>query len=511
MAIKTLKASGGDYTTIAAWLASLPATLTEPEQLEVYDFDMDIGAASVSISKTTSAANYIRIYAAPGQGHDGRPRDVSAKGFRLINNVAGPTININANHVRLEGFEIYNTSTSTSSQAFSCMNFTFAADSDIRLANMLIHDSATDTSYTVNVSRANLNIALSNCIVYGTRRSLDTRNAASAKIENCTFWRHTASLGVLVAAAHTVRNTYSGHAGAASDDFWTGSTPVGSNNIASDTTASPRFTASLNSVAGASVFASVTAGSENFNLLAGTNALVDAGTAIGAITTDSIGTARPQGAAYDVGAIERPVVSGTTINATTGKASAKAGVANIATSVTVLATTAVASAKGLVAAISNPSASTVSCALAAAAAKAGSAVVATVVTVSPGLAIASAQGKLAAVSNSPGATINTLVAAASAKAGVATVSNLGPQFVTSQLVSSLGAIQTTKLVYYSWFPAGRIGSFAGITPVEGTTTTNSSGVAACPVAAAGPGLLMLAVRASGATTDEVYYEAGNAS
>jgi len=325
MATKTLKSSGGDYSTIDDWLASLPATLTEQESLEVYDFNLNVGANSVSINKTTSATKYIRIYAASGQGHDGRPRAVSGAGFRIQSSVAGPAFDIKANHVRIEGFEIYNSSSSGSSQAFSCMNFTFASGSDVRLERMMLSDTVADTSYTANVSRADLNLTLRNCIVFGNRRTIDTRNATSVVIENCTFWRHAAQLGVVADTELTCKNTYSGHTGAASEDFWTGgSAPTGNNNASSDTSQATDYTSGVSSVAGADVFISVTAGSEDFRLKTGTNALVDAGATLGSVTTDAIGTSRPQGASYDIGAIERSSSTTLSISGAGGIASTSA-------------------------------------------------------------------------------------------------------------------------------------------------------------------------------------------
>ncbi len=52
-----------------------------------------------------------------------------------------------------------------------------------------------------------------------------------------------------------------------------------------------------------STFTDVTAGSEILTLPAG-SALIDAGETISSVTTDAIGTERPDGSAYDVGAIE---------------------------------------------------------------------------------------------------------------------------------------------------------------------------------------------------------------
>jgi hypothetical protein len=64
-------------------------------------------------------------------------------------------------------------------------------------------------------------------------------------------------------------------------------------------------TSSIGSVAPSAVFISSTTGAENFNLKSGTNALVDAGTSTNGLATDAAGVSRPQGTAYDIGALEK--------------------------------------------------------------------------------------------------------------------------------------------------------------------------------------------------------------
>ncbi len=303
MAVKTLKASGGDYSTITAWLASLPSTLTGPEELECYDFDLDEGIVVAITGKVTSASNYIRIYAASGCQWNGVSRSVSGTGFRIKNNVNGFAVSIACNHVRLEGLEIQGSSTT---QALTYEFGTFAAAAnDNRITGCLIHDTNTSAGYTMYASVSNLRLAVSNSVVYGSQRTMDTRSAALATFENCTFWRHAAELGTVCSSEASFKNCYSGRATGSSEDYWSGGAPTGNNNVSSDTTATARFTSSVNSIAGSVVFVSVTSGAEDFRLVAGTNGLVDVGATLGTVLVDAIGVARPQGAAYDVGAFER--------------------------------------------------------------------------------------------------------------------------------------------------------------------------------------------------------------
>lgn len=310
MATKTIKSAGGDYTSLSAWEAALPATTSAVEAAECYNFDLSdvLGISGI----TTSAANYIRIYTPTGERHDGRSRTVSGTGFRLISASTPATVlSAQVNHLRLEGLEIEGTGAAT-----NCLSYVFgtfaAGANDHRIDQCIIHDVVTGTGYTINASVANLVLTVRNTVAYGSQRTWDTRNAAAVTSENNTFWRHAAQLGLVSDSELVCKNTYSGHTGAVAEDFWTGSTPpTGNNNASSDTSQATDYTAGVSSVAGSAVFVSVTSGAEDFTLKSGTNALVDAGATLTS-TVDLIGTTRPQGSSYDIGAVERASSSAVT-------------------------------------------------------------------------------------------------------------------------------------------------------------------------------------------------------
>lgn len=301
MTVKTIKSAGGDFTTLSAWEAAQAATLTAPAEAECYNFALTNNFAISGI--TTSAANYIRIYAPLAERHDGRARAVSGTGFRISESAAFGTVRIAANHVRLEGLEIEHTGTN---QPLIMASALAAGANDIRVEKCLIHDVTTGTSYTVDATATNLNLTIRNSIVYGTRRSMNSTGATAVTVENSTFWRHAAQLGLVCNSELSCKNVYSGHTGAAAEDFYTGgSAASGNNNASSDTSQATDYTAGFSNVAGSAVFTSVTSGSEDFTLKAGTNALVDVGATLGTVTDDIIGTARPQNSVYDIGAFER--------------------------------------------------------------------------------------------------------------------------------------------------------------------------------------------------------------
>lgn len=304
MATKIIASSGGDYTSLSAWEAAQPATLTEIEVAECRDFALadNVGFAG----SATSAAFYQHIYVPPAYRHDGRSRAISGTGFRVSESGSNATLRPANNHMRFEGLEIEQSGTGG-----ACLVSALSADNDIRFEKCIIHDVKTGTSYTITSSASNIVLTLRNCIIYGSQRSIDTRVAASVLIENCTFWRHAAQLGVVSDSELVCKNTYSGHAGAASEDFFTGSAaPSGNNNASSDTSQATDYTAGVSNVAGSAVFTSVTSGAEDFTLLSGANALVDAGATLAGVTDDIIDTARPQGASYDIGALERIAAAG---------------------------------------------------------------------------------------------------------------------------------------------------------------------------------------------------------
>jgi hypothetical protein len=305
MTVSTIKSSGGDYSSLTAWEAAQAATLTAPAEAECYDFSSSENLTITGI--TTSATNYLRIYGASANRLDGRSRNVSGTGFQITAS-SGNTINVAVNHCRFDGIEIEGTGTA---HALTYQFGTFAAGAnDHRVENSIVHDVLTGTGYTINASTSNLNITIRNNVIYGFQRTWDTRNAAVATSENNTTWRHADQLGLVSDSELTCKNTYAGKASGSAEDFWTGgAAPSGNNNASSDTSQATDYTAGVSSVSGSSVFTSVTSGSEDFRLLSGTNALVDAGATL-TIATDIIGTSRPQGSAWDIGAFERIVAGG---------------------------------------------------------------------------------------------------------------------------------------------------------------------------------------------------------
>ncbi len=135
---------------------------------------------------------------------------------------------------------------------------------------------------------------------------------------------------------------------------------------------------------------------------------------------------------------------------------------------------------------------------------------------------------LNALSGSSGVTIAGLVGTATADGVLATVTQGGSTSISCAVGSAAasgatGAVNTYMVsdsiinnthtgvapgitVNWTWWPAGRVGSMGVIVPTEGVGVTGSDGRFVTPLAVAA-GVLMLAERVSGATTDRVFYQA----
>lgn len=98
---KTVKSSGGDYTSLSAWEAGeqgdLPA-LDEIHVAECYNFE-DTTIVFVN-GWTTDATRYIEIRTPAGERHNGTP----GTGYRLV--VTGNAIRIYEDYIRVYGLEI---------------------------------------------------------------------------------------------------------------------------------------------------------------------------------------------------------------------------------------------------------------------------------------------------------------------------------------------------------------------------------------------------------------------
>lgn len=295
MATKRIAASGGHFTTLSAWLASLPTRLTEPEIAELESFDL---VEQVTIGgKITTPTAYIEIRAASGHGHQG----VVGAGarFRCGPSAVVPALYMTAAHIRIRGIGIYMDKAGASLEAIGIPNA--LAESEVMIENCIIRSVCTNTGVPAVAAGAG-NVTIKNNIVVSACRSLDTRGAVSAKVFGNDLWRTADAIGFLADSRTEARNNYSGASTGSSQCYYTATGGTGSHNASADNSAIALYpTGSINNVAGTAAFTSPAM--LNFTLAAG-SPLIDAGIMVSGVVTDIIGRARPQGSACDIGAFE---------------------------------------------------------------------------------------------------------------------------------------------------------------------------------------------------------------
>lgn len=315
--IRTVKPSGGDYTSLAAWEAGQQKVIAagDTEQAECYAM---ADTTAVTIDGWTTAANaYIRIYTPASERHAG-VWDTSKYRLETATNI----LSILEDFVRLEGLQLRFTSTTV---AATGLGISATGAYDIRVDNCLIRamDAIANNCNGVLATSgaAGSILRMKNTAIYGWYSAgnfdscIQINNAnVTAHLHNCTFARGNYGVRARSGAVINVKNCYSGatdhgdylaegtsvinRTTAASEDA-TGS--AGLQNIAYSTTAGAYFT-------------NITAGSEDFHIGA-SSALKDVGTDLSAdanyaFTDDIDGQTRV--APWDIGADEIVAAAATT-------------------------------------------------------------------------------------------------------------------------------------------------------------------------------------------------------
>jgi hypothetical protein len=97
---KTIKPSGGDYTSLSAFVSALPADLTMADQIwQAECYVMEDTTPVVLSGHTTDATRYIRIYTPLSQRHN----TLAGTGYRLQANSFNAALKIVDAYVRVEG------------------------------------------------------------------------------------------------------------------------------------------------------------------------------------------------------------------------------------------------------------------------------------------------------------------------------------------------------------------------------------------------------------------------
>lgn len=267
MTIKTVKASGGDYTTLQAAINACPANITAAGTNETWEIELYASAGQqdpVTISgKTTDATHYIRIYAPTSERHNGVPG--AGTKARIVSDFFSDAVAItSACNVKIHFIEFV---CGTNPQG--AVRFNAAAAMDVEIKGCLVGSGAwVYPAFSVYSATSGKMVVANSIGAFGSQG--DFFNAASGTGYTCYLYNNTAystltssfggiigrSAGTVVCKNNVVRvgsGTYSCYSG----------TMSGNNNISSDGTA-PGTTATINSTP-----TFVNAAGNNFHIASG--------------------------------------------------------------------------------------------------------------------------------------------------------------------------------------------------------------------------------------------------
>ena len=295
---KTIKSSGGDYTSLSAWEAANQGDLVtadEIRQAECYAFTDT--TACVIDGSTTDATRYLRVYTPSAERHAG-VFDSSKYNITLGTDFVRP-LRVLDDFVRIEGLQLHQSGTGVN--AYGAMEATGPATSDIRVEACILRSSTSSThdSNGATMSHGGGSLTIRNTVIVGGRNGVYTTFSASAPTlvaQNCTIVASLNYGSFRGSGTPAYTNCYNG---GHTTDSYSGAFTATTCAHSSATV----YTGSTASVAYSTAnFTSVTAGSENLHLVTG-SALIDVGTDLsGTFTVDIDGATRS--GTWDIGADE---------------------------------------------------------------------------------------------------------------------------------------------------------------------------------------------------------------
>jgi hypothetical protein len=491
---KTVGSASRNYTSLQLAFDSTPADFVADGNAYILECYADsefvlTGAVLTTSARTTDSTHNLTIRAAAGQSwRDNASVQTNAFAYVAANGVAFRTsgtylsaFTIGISNVVVDGLQISCTgspsspitinSTAAAVTIQNCIAMGKPAAGGAILAfsgagsctainNLLIADTSTACT---GVKLSNASIAVGNTIVRPSNRTAG--GVAIAATYGTAIVRDCAIFGF--ASANTGTFNADGHNG-------------------TDFSSAPGTTGNVTGLVYANQFVNnSTAVSPDFKLVS-SSGLVDVGvvdTTHIPTATDAANTSRPQGSAWDIGAWEYKS-AGLIISGTVGGAIAAGQIARIDLGSTISALVGNSAAAGLTAFVSNTNDLIINGSVGNAAANGSTATIGFNITIAGIVGNAAANGSNASITNST-------------------------QFTTDALINNTGTVLVNQPVSWTWIPTGRIGSFSGLTPVDGTGTTNATtGRLTVTGLTAGSGVLLVAVRNTNALDDYVYYQAG---
>lgn len=307
---KTVKSSGGNYTTAVAAEAGEQGdfvSLDIVKKIELYASAKGSDSSQLNIDgSTTDATRYWIWTCPPGERHAG-VWDTNKHYFEFSYSASGGGIIRNQDDFTvLEFLQVRNTNGSAAE-----FNNCIYCDNKVTINSCITRGGYQGLSALTNPS------TVRNCLCYGAvavGAYVSTSGASPSSIENCTLIGGTAGLSFSSSVVYGFAKNVYAHGGtrgigsSASGGGMPGGVVTKTNVTTSDTTATGNSggggaTNCTNSIAhDTSNFTNVTSGSEDYRLPVG-SALIDDGVDLsGTFTLDIAGNTR--GATFDVGAFE---------------------------------------------------------------------------------------------------------------------------------------------------------------------------------------------------------------
>lgn len=281
---KTIRASGGDYTSITAWEAAEQGDLVTLDQIKVGECYNDWPTGKVETvtidGSTTDSTRYMILTVASGHGHNGIPKS----GFYLTNSVAfGATLTTNDNYIKIIGLDVENTSVNGDAIRQG------GSESSVSIINTIVKGGR------AGVNNLRVSVTLANCLAYSSGTGFYCGTFQTPKIYNCVAANNTTGFNLADGSGDDIRNCVAYN----NTTNYTGSFAAASTNNASSSATDDAPGA--NSVWNITSADFVDATNLNFHLSSG-SALRGAGTNLYSVfTTDIDGDALPSSGAWDIG------------------------------------------------------------------------------------------------------------------------------------------------------------------------------------------------------------------
>ncbi len=255
---------------------------------------------------TTGTSTYIKIYTpvysdevGSSQRHSGTWDDSS---YRIVLSSITRVLSLYNSNVWIDGLQIKNTDTGDSDTLSSCINSNVAAQ-NLKISNSIIHGSHGGSA--IDFDNTEITAMMWNNLIYhNTMGTWDEGIDASVKIlniHNCTIYNFNTGInqdaGTLLAYNNAVFGNANDFDGTMTLDYNASDDKDGTNAIdispAGFATEADAWKAAFTDYANG-----------DFSIRDTSSVLYDSGTTIIAVTDDILGTVRPQGDGYDVGAFE---------------------------------------------------------------------------------------------------------------------------------------------------------------------------------------------------------------